>query len=56
MSYNTKIKMIHLLLDWEAETGTAFLVGGRDFVGYIESEKEKYAQQLEFEKIAKDQV
>lgn len=48
---------LHILIrDWEAETGTAFLVGGRDFVGYIESEREKYAQQLEFEKMAKEQA
>jgi len=45
-----------LIGDWETETGSAFLVGGRNFVEYIEYEKEKYQQTLEHEKLAKEQA
>eukprot|EP00088_Acartia_fossae_P036976 TRINITY_DN3816_c0_g1_i5.p1 TRINITY_DN3816_c0_g1~~TRINITY_DN3816_c0_g1_i5.p1 ORF type:complete len:685 (-),score=168.86 TRINITY_DN3816_c0_g1_i5:182-2236(-) len=45
-----------LIKDWEQETGSAFLVGGRNFEDYIECEKEKYQQLLEDEKIAREQA
>jgi len=41
--------------EWETEHGTDFVVGGKNFKDYIENEKLKYAQQLEAEKVAREE-
>jgi hypothetical protein len=44
------------LADWEKENGKRFLVGGVNFMEYIAAQKEEHIQQLEQEKIQREQV
>ena len=43
-------------VDWEKENGKTFLVGGVNFIEYIAAQKEEHIQQLEAEKIQREQV
>ena len=43
-------------VDWEKENGKTFLVGGVNFMEYIAAQKEEHIQQLEAEKIQREQV
>jgi Microtubule associated protein (MAP65/ASE1 family) len=54
-----KKKLVNKLLyfeDWEKENGKTFLVGGVNFMEYITAQKEEHIQQLEQEKIQREQV
>ena len=43
-------------VDWEKENGKTFLVGGVNFMEYTAAQKEEHIQQLEAEKIQREQV
>jgi hypothetical protein len=43
-------------LDWEAGSGKTFLVNGVNFMEYISQQKEDHVNQLEAERIAREQV
>lgn len=45
-----------LIEEWEGETGRVFLVHGVNFEEFIEKEKEEHLQQLDAEKIAREQA
>lgn len=45
-----------LIAEWEAEHGQTFLVGGVNFMEYIAAQKEEHIQQLEQEKIQREQA
>ncbi len=49
-------KMLFFLSDWEKKNGKTFLVGGVNFMEYIEAQKEEHLQQLEQEKLHREQV
>jgi len=51
----TENELHQRIREWETEHGTDFVVGGKNFEDYIKNEKEKYAQQLEAEKLAREQ-
>ncbi len=42
--------------EWEKENGQTFLVNGVNFMAYITAQKEEHIQQLELEKIQREQV
>jgi len=45
-----------LIKEWEEETGHTFLVEGVNFEEYIVRQKEEYMEQLELEKVAREQA
>ncbi|XP_023336270.1 protein regulator of cytokinesis 1 [Eurytemora carolleeae] len=45
-----------LIKEWENETGRTFLVHGVDFQAFIEKQKEEHLEQLEAEKVAREQA
>jgi hypothetical protein len=44
------------MVEWETSSGQTFLVNGVNFMEYISRQKDDHINQLESEKIAREQV